>query len=716
MSVTKSTAILFLLSFIFSNCSKKQIDETDYKLPLKTGNQYMDVFMGDGDLLLTRPQHLGIANGMASVGIGHDYVGVIDGFWAVPLASSDFYLEPRFWGERIKTDHYTWLPFQTQRIGRLNGVEIRSTTTLIYGMRAGILTLNIKNTTANDLEIPLQFIANDPSTYQVTLDREEVWGFGTVKSKTPVTNLVDHRGIQRIQGEYAIALGGDLDGLWWEEPTRRFHGRISLKAGQEMVTSMVFSMENRQTAIRQRNDILADPEKYMESARDHYMAEVKNIFNQLPVLTSDNKDLEQCYNRSVSIFILNKYTVPELVLNPYYPTGSTKGGCFKNYLWNFGANDEIFPLADPEASKTHILQFFRSGCLYNGHSFDPISGKGTGSWYPVNQQKIIGLTYNYIKNTGDIGFLSEEVMNGETVLDHLIKNAMHLDDKTRPVRLVDYGPRGDHLELRREFTYNHVIPDLNGKRYKNYERVSELCELAGSPQPYLMERAKELKRILKEQLWNSELKWFWYADDKGGKDVRYTIQMFMLLNSDVIDDEIKQGLLSHLNEEEFLSDYGLLSMSKKDMAYDQVDIDNGGGGVCTIFPPRISELLYKDGNPGMADEIMRRILWWGHRLPYFGDSQVATEIDYRQDTPLQADFGAGAVAQCILFGLLGIDVGFDGSITINPAKTELANEIEIKGLKIRGKTLDISVKGDQYEVLFDRKSVKEKIGNPILVK
>ena len=714
-SLIGSIILLFVVPLLFSNCSRTSNEDNINKLSLKTGNEYLDVFITDGDSIITRPQHLGIVNGMASVGIDHDYVGVLDGLWAVPFVSSDFYLEPRLWGERIKTDHYTWLPFQTSRIGRIKGIEVVSTTTLIYGMRAGVLTLRLRNTGKEIKEIPLQLIANSPFTYKVTLDKEEVWGFGTPLSKTAVTDTVYGKGILRVQGDYAIALGSDLEGIWWEESTCRFHGKVSLKPGRELVTSLVFSIEKKETARQQRDDLLSDPDKYVQSATDHYISQVKDLFDKLPRLTSDNKDLEQIYNRSLSILIMNKYEVPELALNPYYPTGSVKGGCFKNYLWNYGAVSQMLPLFDPEADKKHILQFIRSGGLYNGHAFDPITGVGNGSWYPVNQNLIIQLTYNYIKNAGDVGFLKEEVAEGETVLDHMIRNAMHLDDKSKPVKLIDYGPAGDHLELRREFTYNHVIPDLNGLRYKNYERVAELCKLVGNPQPYLMEHARELKEIIKKELWDPELKWFAYADDKGNKDVRYTVQMFYLFNSDVIDDEIEQGLLSHLNEDEFFSDYGLHSMSKKDIAYDQVDIDNGGGGICTIFPPQIAELLYNDGKPEMADNIMGRILWWGQRLPYFGDSQVANEIDYRQDTPLQADIGTISLAESILFGMMGINAGFDGSITINPANTKLANKIEVRGLKIHGKTIDISVTGDKYEVVSGGETYKENIGKATVI-
>ena len=713
--LARASMVMSIVASIFSNSTMAQNSEQLYRLPLKTGNEYLDIFMANGDSLITRPKDLGIVNEMGSVGINYEFVGDINGFWAPPYASSDYFIEPRIFGEKVKTDHFTWLPFQTKRVGEIQGVRVQSTTTLIYGMRAGVLSIELRNLSKEKKEIPVEFMANDPYVYQTSLDKIAVWGFGTAKSKTLVTDVVDDKGVTRMQGDDAIALGCSLKNTTWEEPTRRFRSMVYLQPGERKEFSLVFSMGEKKAAMEARNAILANPSLYVSKATDKYIAEVKNLFDKLPRFYSDNKSLEQMYDRSIMVLLLNKFEIPELCLHPYYATGSIKGGCFKNYLWSYGAVRKMMPLLDPKADKEHILQFIRSGGLYHGHSFDPITGEGNGSWYPVNQNLIIDLTYNYIKNTGDSAFLKAKV-NGETILEHMIKNAVYLEDTTKPVKLDDYGPSGDHLELRKENTYNHYMPDLNGLRYKNYERVSKLCEIAGKPQPFFMERALGLKKIMKQQLWDPGIKWFRYEDDKGNKYPRYTIQIFYLLNSGVIDGDIKQGLLSHLNDSEFLTNYGFLSMSKKDDQYDQSDIDNGGGGGCTLFPPQITELLYDDGSSDVADGIMRRILWWGRRLPYFGDSEVATEIDYRQDTPLQCDIGSIAVSESILFGMFGINVDFNGDISINPVKTSLAKKLQIQGFKVRGKTLDVSVEGDKYEVRTGNKTVTNNLGTATIIK
>jgi hypothetical protein len=713
---------LLIVLLLVSYCSGKKDVDPGNKLSLLTGNENLDIFMADGDSMIIRPQHLGIVNGMASVGISHDWVGVIDGFWAQPYVSSDFFIEPRIFGERIKTEHYTWLPYQATCTGKLRGIKVKSVTTLIQGMRAGILTLNLKNTNSEKEEIPVQLIVNDAFTFNSTLDSTSEWGFTAPKSKSIVTDIIDSKGIHRIQGRYALAMGGDLRGLWWEEPARRFHGTITLYPGQDITTSFAFSIGQRDAALNGRDSILSDPSGYVKKATKKYISQVENIFSRLPRFYSDNRDLEQIYNRSLSIFITNKAEVPEFVVNPHYGTGAVKGGCTCNYLWNFGQIREILPLLDPEADRAHILQYLRTDCVDKYYAFYPMTGEPFGAWYLVNHEKITGLTYDYIKLTGDKDILNVKVKGEKTVLDLMIDCALFGDDVTKPVALIDYAKYGSvnsHLELRRTdagFEYSHVMPDANGRRYRTYYKVSELCKLAGKPQPYMMERADQLRHLLKKELWEPGIKWFSFINSKGKKDIRWTIQMFKLFEGDVLDEDEKQGLLSHLNENEFFSAYGLHSMSKKDPGYDQVDIDNGGGGICTSFPPIIAEFLYKDGNAEFADEIMKRILWWGKRMPYFGDSQVANAIDYRQDTPLQSDIDTGCLAQCILFGIFGIDVEFDGTIIINPVKSDLSHKMEIKGLKLRGKNIDVSVKGNKFYVLADGKNYSSEIGHPIAIK
>jgi hypothetical protein len=297
----------------------------------------------------------------------------------------------------------------------------------------------------------------------------------------------------------------------------------------------------------------------------------------------------------------------------------------------------------------------------------------------------------------------------------MVIQAMFGDDVGKPSALIDYGPSNSHLELRRRYPYNHVMPDLNARRYANYLRAATLCDLAGKPAPFLRERAQLLKPLLKERLWDAQARWFRFEDGNGKRELRYTVQMFKPIGSGVLDKECEDGLLSHLNEEEFLSTYGLHSLSKRDPGYDQLDIDNGGGGICTSFPPQIIERLYQAGQPKLAADILSRLLWWADTMPYWGDSIAANCKDYRRDTPLQCTLDGVAAAQCIIFGVFGVSARSDGDVLIKPNRLSFAPRLALKGLKVRGLSLDVRIDKRRYEVRSGSRIIRVPIGKAVAV-
>jgi hypothetical protein len=260
------------------------------------------------------------------------------------------------------------------------------------------------------------------------------------------------------------------------------------------------------------------------------------------------------------------------------------------------------------------------------------------------------------------------------------------------------------------------MPDLNGRRYANYLLAARLADIAGQPAPQLRERAAALKLLLKQKLWNSQTRWFHFINDKGQAETRWTVQMFYLLGSGVLDEETEAGLVSHLNEKEFLGEYGLHSLAKGDPAYDPADVDNGGPGACTSFPPNIALLLCQAGHPREAESIVRRCLWWGSRMPYWGDSIYADRVDYRHDTPLQCTIDGVAGAQFFVFGMFGVDPQFDGTILVRPRPAAFAPRTALRGVKIREAVFDIELGDQEFKVVAGGKTVLAPVGCAISIR
>ena len=513
-----------------------------------------DIFALDGARNIVEEEHFGIADGKMTARITYKTVFSLGGLWAPPFVSSDFNPGITLFGQPVATERYTWHPFEVERSGSVQGISVKSITALIPGTRAGVIAMTLKNGKMERLTVPLEFHIDG------TLDRSEWWEFARTLSKTATTRKVDAGFLLLEQGAQAIAVRASGN-IRWEDSDEYVRGALTIPASGETKLYLTFAIGPEAEAMAECGTIAANPLKALTTARTVYADRTREIYRKLPRLESDNAALVHFYDRSLVPLLLNRWDVPEFLLHPYYSTGSVNGGCICSYLWDFGEVWEILPLFDPEAAKAHIRQFVATDMISH-FAFDPIKGTAWGPWYPVNQEKIVGLIYYYVKNTGDTAFLND-VVSGKTILEHVIANAMYGDDLTKPVALIDYGPSNSHLELRRGFPYNGVMPDLNGRRYASYLLAAELADVAGKPAPYLRQRAEDLKVVLKRELWNEKDRWFDFIDARKNRDTRYTIQIFKLFSSNVLDSEEESGLLEHVKSEtEFLSEFGMHSLAK----------------------------------------------------------------------------------------------------------------------------------------------------------
>lgn len=685
---------LLLASPVGAALSEKQASSSPFVLP--------------GSANILKESDFGIVNGAITPGVPYGNVLALNGLYAPPYASSDFVLEMWLFGERVPTRGYEWFPIEVRRKGALYGIHVSSVTALAPGQRALVLAVTLQNAGKRARMIPLQFKITG------SLDYVHTWDFGrpdTTKKKTEAVGSPSR--VVRRNDAGAIVIETDIQNLKWEPWSSHWVTQTMLAPGVRQTYYVAVAVGDAQKSEAICDESLKQAPKVIASARQEFENRTSDLFAKLPRLEASDERLVKFYNRSLLHFLLNRWQVDQFILNPYYGTGSVLGGCLANYLWDFGEPWELFPLYDPKASREHIKQFLRID-LTAHFSFDPMTGRALGPFYPVNQEKIIGLIYYYVIETGDTAFLHETV-NGRKVVDWAVYEAMWGDDPDRPVALIDYGNGNHHLELRGKYRYDYFVPDLNGRRYLNYVLASELSKLAGSDNSYLVGRAEQLKALLKKKLWSPKDRWFYLITNTGAKDLRYTVQILKLISSPVLDKEEEQGLISHLNESEFLSEWGLHSMSKKDPAYDQVDYDNGGGGCYNAFPPQIAERLYKAGYPETAADILKRILWWGERVPYWGDSFAANHIEYRRDTPLQCTFDATAAAQSIIFGMFGVKAEVDGKVRINPRPPAFSPTICLRGMKILGVQFDVAATMDGYEVTTGGKTIRSQIGVPVVL-
>lgn len=679
---------------------------------------YMDlfdscVFAFDGKNSILEDKDIGICADIASMLTPPSSVTAMHGFQGCPYTNTAFDFEVRIDGEKVKCSNWKWLPNAIFREGVVEKFALSTVTAVVPGVRAVVQKVTVQNLTQENLTMPLSVAYRGVTRY------EETWKFKIPDAlKDCRDNYINDENPRILSSVYAGAayrLTTSLPDMRQFKRAYLWETEITVPAGDKLTFWFSAHMGEERQTLHEANAALGNHEKMLESSFAYLEKEIARIEENLPQLKTDEPQLNKLYYRSLVTYVLCRWENPDLCAVPYYSTGSVTGGCMCSYLWDYCGGLMLHPIYDPEGNKVQLRAYLRND-LTQSYALNPVTSGAVGPWYPINQEKIILMVYHHVRGTGDVAFLHEQV--GErTVLEWMRYHAYVCDDLEKEAELYNYGEKGNsHLELHHNGNgpYNGVMPDLNARRYLNYMRVYELTKLAGQPDETLPKRAATLADKLRT-LWNDAKKWYDFIDAEGNRDTRYTVQMFKFLSSSVIGEAERQGLISHLNEREFLSKFGLHSLSKQDPQYDQDDIDNGGGGICTHFTMQVCAQLYETGYDALATDILQRVYWWGTRMPYMGDSCAANMIANRETTPLQGDISSVSAAQMIFFYIFGITPGFDGSIRICPVKNRPAPNMEITNARLQGKTFAVKVTGNTYTVNYDGRQIHAAIGKTVII-
>ena len=676
------------------------------------------VYAFDGKDSIFEEKDIGICADIASMLTPESSVCAMKGFQGCPYTNTGFNFDIRIDGEIIKSKNWKWLPCAILRTGATANIAVSTLTAVIPKTRTVVQKVICTNLKDEDITAPIAIM------YRGRARKEQKWtfsipsplptqGFG---SYLPRENYTYENGILSLsENGAAYRITSSLENLTFFERAYILESEISIPKNGEFVFYVSAHMGDEEKSLEEAKYTQNRYEKCIEDSFDYLETEIKRIHDNLPRLSSSCAELDNLYYRSLVTYMLCRWENPELCAQPYYSTGSINGACMCSYLWDYCGGLMLHPVYDFEGNKVQLRAYLRND-LTKSYALNPVTSEGVGPWYQVNQEKIILMVYHHVRATMDKDFLLERV-GDKTVIEWMKYHAYVCDDLTRDVELYDYGVGGDdHLELMNwgNGPYNGIMPDLNARRYMNYMRVYELTCIAGEPDERLPKRAAALKEKLKT-LWNDDIKWYDFIDANGNKDVRYTVQMFKFLASGVIGEKEREGLVSHLNDREFLSKFGLHSISKLDPQYDQDDIDNGGGGSCTHFVMQICAQLYETGYDSLATDILKRVLWWGERLPFLSDSCLANMALNKDHSDLQGDISSVSAAQMIFYYIFGIRPAFDGSIKISPVKNRPADSMKVENVRLCGKVFSVSISGDTFTVSVDGKSYNATIGTSIKI-
>jgi len=229
-----------------------------------------------------------------------------------------------------------------------------------------------------------------------------------------------------------------------------------------------------------------------------------------------------------------------------------------------------------------------------------------------------------------------------------------------------------------------------------------------------------LKKGINDKLWRDNEGWF--TNLVFPKDTPHSVWSYLMYDAlttvNTISDAQIQKLISHLNDDEFLSATGLFSISQKDtIHWDLEDVDWGGGGQYSGHPARVVEYLLRRKYPTEAFTILNRMSTWPDVTPYISQEQFGQFFATPHVEMPMSIAGAGYL-QSIINGVFGFDPKYDGSLYIDPTYHPLLGlGATLQNYQFKDHKYDVIMNTDYFEVLKDGKSIaKNSYGKPVIVK
>jgi hypothetical protein len=454
-----------------------------------------------------------------------------------------------------------------------------------------------------------------------------------------------------------------------------------------------------------------DIKERMEAADKKTREMLAWAYHQLPKFSSKNKQLELYYYRCMLSVLMSRYENPNYISDVFWAVGTWPF----TISWDNSYASDVIAMLDPESLKGAILTDFehvklkRTYVGWNGAYWDNL--------YIQEPFALQIMIEAYVRHTGDYSLFEIEA-SGASVWEWMQRWVKELQTNyTNDLGLVDVGYNTEKIIEIRTDGYNHAVPIVNTLTIDLLYTMADWAETLGEDKLHqtYFDDAEKLKELVNKHLWNEELGWYDNLYPDGTKGTIWTYHLFDLLGTDYLPDHQVYRLVTHLQEGEFLGEFGVYSIARRDSVHwDLIDSDWGGGGQYAGMPGRISRNLYQKGFAGKGWDVLKRHIRYVDYFPYLPQNpRTDTPEQDRSSMPLEISAGAGLEA--IVFGTFGIRMEGE-KLIIKPFNHEDIGEATLTNFRFNGRTYGIQLDRKTFSVFEDGKLIASKFYGESVIK
>jgi len=604
---------------------------------------------------------------------------------------------------------FRWRPDRITRTAEHRGLLLESVTVLPVGRMAALVRLRVTNRDGARRRVRLRFgfkstvtmtvqgwdqpIAPAENDNEVTIDRERVALMSSARRSAAV----------QLQGVSPRGASVDGKGIDLER---------ELGPGQSCETYYISVIDDDvHDARRVYDEIAADPSAEISRARDDWNGVLADAFTpgnarfsgSLPRLETSNPSLQRLYYQGLLALLCVKRDSADPRRGRIYTTLMPRYWQTITWPWDYQLGSIAHVLLDP-AIATKTLEHWMSTEIHQFMGTDWLTGAGVGDGYSVNDFAVTRIAYDYIRWSGDAGWLEREIVvpDGSTqrVIDRLHSYARNWERLKSDAGLADYGGRANLLEC--VASYTHEVAGFNAANVLNLRSTAALLELGGNngqAARLLRDADDALTEILKLYI---DGEGCWHARHPGDRlvPVRHAFDLLTVLNT--IPDSLSAKQRSEMVRfftDELQTPTWMHAMSPRDAdVMSDVRPDHQWTGAYVAWPAETATGLLRIGETELVARWIEGLARTAGQGP-FGQAHFAETIipadgggarKAPSDFPFLTDWacaGGGAWTRLVLEGVFGLDATLSSGLRATP---------RLEAFDADARLVDIAYRGDLY--------------------
>jgi hypothetical protein len=339
------------------------------------------------------------------------------------------------------------------------------------------------------------------------------------------------------------------------------------------------------------------------------------------------------------------------------------------------------------------------------------TGEGVGDWYSINDSAMVRTMADYLRWTGDRGWLERTVaaVDGteQRVSDYLLEYARNWERFKTPNGLADYGGIGNLLEC--VSTYVHEVASMNASNVAGLRTAADVFRsLMGEPGEAARLGGEADALVAEVQKLYADGKGFWHTRFPDGwlVPVRHCYDLLAILNSMSADlSPSQRSEMVRFLERELITPNWMhaLSCSDPDATF-TVRPDHQWTGAYTAWPSETALGLCRIGETKLAARWMKGVAASANQGPFgqahFVDSVMAPEGDGARKAPPELPYicdwacsSAGSYARFVVEGVFGVEAGLDGELRASPVLDDWDADARLTDLQYQGRLYTVDRDG-----------------------